>query len=162
MTQRLAHPANEDTLIQGSLGSQAGNKASNSKVFLATCSLQIVQIQWSWRVRKGCQEQKRRWLEMRNAGLVPLNVLQEVTLYTFIVKMYSQSICWHAFVFSSFRFLFLFVFLVYFWQRWVYVAAAGISLAEAGKASLELSCAGFSRQWLLLLQSAGSRALGLQ
>ena len=38
----LAHPANEETLIQGVWGLQAGNKASSSKVFLATCSPQII------------------------------------------------------------------------------------------------------------------------
>ena len=38
----MAHPANEETLIQGVWGLQAGIKASSSRVFLATCSLQII------------------------------------------------------------------------------------------------------------------------
>ena len=45
-----------------------------------------------------------------------------------------------------------------FWLFWVYVAAHGLSLvAEMGCSSLWF--AGFSLQWLLLLQSTGSRAL---
>ena len=45
-------------------------------------------------------------------------------------------------------------------MHWVFVAASRLSLAvESGHYS-SLWCAGFSRQWLLLLQSTGSRRTG--
>ena len=60
----------------------------------------------------------------------------------------------------------LFVFNVFiyfiFWPWWVFSDAGGLSLVVAsGRYSL-LECAGFLLQWLLLLQSMGSRVLGLQ
>ena len=49
-----------------------------------------------------------------------------------------------------------------FWLHWVFIALYGLSLvAESGGYSL-LWCMGFSLQWLLSLQSMGSRAHGLQ
>ena len=39
---------------------------------------------------------------------------------------------------------------IYFGLHWVFIAMCGLSLAEASE--------GFSLQWLLLLQSTGSRA----
>ena len=47
--------------------------------------------------------------------------------------------------------------LFYFWLRWVFVAAHGLSLAAASGGYSSLRCAGFSLRWLLLLQSMGSR-----
>ena len=43
--------------------------------------------------------------------------------------------------------------LIDFWLHWVFFAAVGF---------LQLQCAGFSSQWLLLVRSTGSRAHGLQ
>ena len=53
-------------------------------------------------------------------------------------------------------------FLTYFWLRWVFIAAQGLSLVEANGGYSSLRCVGFSLQWLLLLQHVGSRAHGLQ
>ena len=50
--------------------------------------------------------------------------------------------------------------LVYFWLRWVFVAARGLSLVAASGGYSSLRCAGFSLRWLLLLQSTGSRHAG--
>ena len=48
----------------------------------------------------------------------------------------------------------------YFWQRWVFVAARGLSLVAESRGYSSLQCAGFSLRWLLLLQSTGSRCMG--
>ena len=49
---------------------------------------------------------------------------------------------------------------IYFWLCWVFVAAGGLSLVAASGGYSSLWCAGFSLQWLLLLQSTGSRCAG--
>ena len=54
----------------------------------------------------------------------------------------------------------LFYLFIYFWLRWVFVAAHGLSLVVASGGYSSLWCVGFSLQWLLLLQSTGSRHVG--
>ena len=49
---------------------------------------------------------------------------------------------------------------IYFWLRWVFVAACGLSLVASSGGYSSLQCAGFSLWWLLLLQSMGSRCAG--
>ena len=49
---------------------------------------------------------------------------------------------------------------IYFWLRWVFVAARGLSLVAASGGYSSLLCAGFSLWWLLLLRSTGSRHTG--
>ena len=57
--------------------------------------------------------------------------------------------------------LLLFIYLfIYFWLRWVFPAALGLSLVAASRGYSSLLCAGFSLQWLLLLWSTGSRHAG--
>ena len=51
---------------------------------------------------------------------------------------------------------------IYFWQHWVFVAAHGLSLVAEGRGYSPVVVQGFSWWWLLLLQSTGSRAHGLQ
>ena len=51
-------------------------------------------------------------------------------------------------------------FFFFFWLRWVFVAARGLSLVVASGGYSLLRCAGFSLRWLLLLQSTGSRHTG--
>ena len=46
---------------------------------------------------------------------------------------------------------------IYFWLRWVFVAARGLSLVAVRGGYSSLRCAGFSLRWLLLLRR---RALG--
>ena len=78
-----------------------------------------------------------------------INVHLNATYHTRIKKMH----------FSFFKFFKINLF-IYFWLRWVFVAARGLSLvAVSGGLSL-LRCVGFSLQWLLLLQSMGSRHTG--
>ena len=54
----------------------------------------------------------------------------------------------------------LFLKLIYFWLHWVFVAGHGLSLVVVSGGYSSLHCAGFSLQWLLLLQSTGSRRTG--
>ena len=49
---------------------------------------------------------------------------------------------------------------IYFWLRWVFVAAHGLSLVAASGGYSSLWYAGFSLRWLLLLRSTGSRHVG--
>ena len=49
----------------------------------------------------------------------------------------------------------LFFHLFYFWLRWVFVAAHGLSLGAASGGYSSLWYTGFSLQWLLLLRSTG-------
>ena len=58
---------------------------------------------------------------------------------------------------------FFFVFLnlfIYFWLRWVFVAARGLSLVAASGGYSLSRCPGFSLWWCLLLGSTGSRRVG--
>ena len=51
-------------------------------------------------------------------------------------------------------------FFFFFWLRWVFVAARGLSLVAASGGYSSLRCVGFSLWWLLLLLSMGSRCTG--
>ena len=53
-----------------------------------------------------------------------------------------------------------FILFIYFWPRWVFVAARGLSLVVVSGGYSSLRCAGFSLRWLLLLRSTGSRWVG--
>ena len=57
-------------------------------------------------------------------------------------------------------FFFKFIYLIYFWLHWIFVAECGLSLVAASGGYSLLWCAGFSLRWLLLLQSTGSRCAG--
>ena len=60
----------------------------------------------------------------------------------------------------SFWFFFKFYLFIYFWPHWVFVAVCGLSLVAASGDYSSMRCTGFSLQWLLLLQSTGSRHAG--
>ena len=53
-----------------------------------------------------------------------------------------------------------FIYFIYFWLRWVFVAARGLSVVAASRGYSSLRCAGFPLRWLLLLWSTGSRRAG--
>ena len=74
------------------------------------------------------------------------------TKYTSIFLIINHSI----FFYINLCILF---YLFYFWLRWVFIAACGLSLVVASRGYSSLQCAGFSLWWLLLL---GARALGAQ
>ena len=62
-----------------------------------------------------------------------------------------------AFIFLMYTYFLNFI---YFWLRWVFVAARGLSLVAASGGYSLLRCVGFSLRWLLLLRSTGSRRMG--
>ena len=67
-----------------------------------------------------------------------------------------------SFFFLILIFIYLFIlFVCYFWLRWVFVAAPGLSLFVASGGYFSLRCTGFSLWWPLLLRSTGSRRTGL-
>ena len=57
-------------------------------------------------------------------------------------------------------FLKYFYLFIYYWLRWVFVAARRLSLVAASGGYSSLWCTGFSLWWLLLLRSMGSRPAG--
>ena len=60
-------------------------------------------------------------------------------------------------VFKKWIFTFLFVLFTNFWLCWVFAAACRLSLVAVSRGYSLLCYAGFSLQWLLLLQSMHSR-----
>ena len=69
--------------------------------------------------------------------------------------------CIHLHFFFLYNFFkILFILFIYFWLRWVFVAAHWLSLVAASGGYSSLRCTGFSLRWLLLLQSMGSRHTG--
>ena len=64
----------------------------------------------------------------------------------------------HIFFLTGWKFYFIFIYLfIYLWLHWVFIAARGLSLVAVSGGYSSLWCPGFSLQWLLLLQSTGSR-----
>ena len=75
----------------------------------------------------------------------PLSCFRIFELWAFFTHFDYQAVC-----------LFVLINLfIYFWLRWVFVAARGLSLVVASRGYSSLQCAGFSLQWLLLLRSMG-------
>ena len=68
---------------------------------------------------------------------------------------FSQSVACLFILFLNFIYLF-----IYFWLRWVFIAAHGLSLVAASGGYSSLQCVSFSLWWLLLLRSTGSRHAG--
>ena len=67
----------------------------------------------------------------------------------------SNSLVYLSLFFSFFFFnKFIYLLIFYFWLHLVFIAVHRLSLGSS------LRCAGFSLQWLLLLQSTGSRRAG--
>ena len=69
------------------------------------------------------------------------------------VKRCGPAGCASLFFFLKGLYLFI-------WLRWVFIAAHGLSLVVVSGGYSSLRCTGFSLQWLLLLQSTGSRHAG--
>ena len=75
---------------------------------------------------------------------------------TMVIKVDQISVKCIVF-WGSLNFIYLFI---YFWLRWVFVAAHGLSLVAVSGGYSSLRCTGFSLRWLLLLRSTGSRRAG--
>ena len=62
--------------------------------------------------------------------------------------------------FTNYTLVYFIYLCIYFWLRWVFIAARRLSLVAASRGYSSLRYAGFSLQWLLLLLSTGSRRTG--
>ena len=63
---------------------------------------------------------------------------------------------WTCFIFL----INVFILFIYFWLRWVFLAARGLSLVVASGGYSSLRYAGFSLRWLFLLRSTDPRRAG--
>ena len=69
-----------------------------------------------------------------------------------------MSSCGYSVNSSQFYLLLIFYFnvfiilFIYFWRRWVFVAARGLSLVVVSVGYSSLWCAGFSLRWLLVAE----------
>ena len=75
----------------------------------------------------------------------------------------SQALPCNSVVLTSlfcFFLRFIYLFILFFWLCWVFVAARRLSLVATSRSYSSLWCVGFSLLWLLLLQSTGSRRAG--
>ena len=85
------------------------------------------------------------------------NIFSQSIVYLFIlspaeVLNFESSIC---------QFFFFFFIIIYFWLHWVFAARGGLSLVAASGGHSSLRCTGFSLPWPPLLQSTGSKRVGL-
>ena len=81
---------------------------------------------------------------------------QNLKLFKYILHCFTS---YNKHVFFSFFFFNIYLFIC-FWLCWVFVAAHGLPLVAVSGGYSSLRCTGFSLQWLLLLQSMGSRHVG--
>ena len=78
----------------------------------------------------------------------------------FIITLFLDIYLLGIFFPSTYFNEFIYLFILNFWLRWVFVAARGLSLGAVSGGYSSLRCTGFSLQWLLLLQSTGSSCAG--
>ena len=90
----------------------------------------------------------------------PTHIIVYFTLITTLhTKTLNLLLPPFMFLMSQFTSFFKNLF-IYFWLRWVFVAAGGLSLVAASGGYSSLWCAGFSLWCLLLLRSTSSRHAG--
>ena len=73
--------------------------------------------------------------------------------FQFLERVYIELLLFLHFILFFYKF-------IYFWLRWVFVTAHGLSLVAESEGYSLLLCVGFLLRWLLLLQSTGSRLAG--
>ena len=118
---------------------------------VAEHGLQARKLQQLWHAGSRAQAQ-----QLWHTGLVaPWHVESSQTRAQTCVSCIGRRI-----LFFFFFFLFVYFTYIYFWLRWVFVAVHGLSLVAVSGSCSSLWCAGFSLQWLLLLQSTGSWHMG--
>ena len=70
-------------------------------------------------------------------------------------RVFCLFVC---FVFLKIFKIFILFIIIYFWLRWVFAAAHGLSLVVARGGYSLLQCTGFSLRWLLLAWALGAWA----
>ena len=89
-----------------------------------------------------------------------------IQVFLWIYFQFSCGQCFHTDqaveLVSAMKTLTFEIVLIYFWLHWVFTATRRFPLVATGGAPLWLWRTGFSLQWLLLLQSTGSRARAQQ
>ena len=97
------------------------------------------------------------WEAQKNQFLFHLNKFSSLALAEHTKILFfsaKERKVWEFFYF------FIIFFTFYFWLRWVFVAARGLSVVAMSGGYSSLRCAGFSLWWLLLWRSTGSRHVG--
>ena len=82
------------------------------------------------------------------------------SLYLLFLSVFRHLSCFLIFLSILIFLINLLILFIYFWLHWVFVAACRLFLAAASGGYSSLWCVVFSLQWLLLLQSTGSRHVG--
>ena len=97
----------------------------------------------------------------------PLLWSREFWDYLRLSSLHFKNCRWLLFLQDAVCFLYILPFLhccsfffFLFLAALVFIAARGLSLVAVSEGCSSLRCAGFSLQWLLLLQSTGSRCAG--
>ena len=89
---------------------------------------------------------------------------REALYFIFNQHRTVQKVCLstylYSFLFFNMFLIFILFIIIYFWLRWVLIAAHGLSLVAVSGGYSSLWCAAFSLRWLLLLRSMGSRSIG--
>ena len=78
-------------------------------------------------------------------------------MYSILLGKYLEVELLDHIIVLCLTFFFKFILFIYFWLRWVFLAACVLFLVAASGGYFSLRCVGFSLRWLLLLQSTGSR-----
>ena len=81
------------------------------------------------------------------------NIFGEGSLFSLLKPPLQDQFGYLAYIFNINLF-------IYFWLRWVFVAARGLSLVAVSGGYSSLRCTGFSLRWLPLLQKTVSRCTG--
>ena len=112
-----------------------------------------------------------KWVSCRH-HMVGLHVLKKsillVSAFWLVFNLHTFNIIVDKVGFTPATLLFSFSYffkinlflLIYFWLRWVFIAARGFSLVVVSGGYSSLRCAGFPLRWLLLLWNTGSRHMG--
>ena len=107
-----------------------------------------------------CEVLKRSYITKHKPSAVPLNNRETIVISISINEMLFTFNFFKS-VHFFFTFLFISVLLVCVCLRWAFVAALGLCLVAASRATLQLQCADLLR-CPLLLQSMGSGVHGVQ
>ena len=88
---------------------------------------------------------------------IKLSTYLSIQILFFATAALYSIVCIYYILLIFLKFIYLFI---YLWLCCIFFAAHGLSLVAVSGGYSALWCMGFSLQWLLLLQSTGSRRAG--